>query len=417
MHNLPALAPDIPIAAAYAIFLASYLVFALGKFPGFKVDRPGAAIIGAVAMVAFRIVGPPQALGSIDFSTIVLLFSMMLIVANLHLVGFFEWNAEVVLRRLPPKYLLPAVIFTSGLLSAFFVNDIVCLVMVPFVLTLAKRMSLPPLPYLLAVATASNIGSVATITGNPQNMLIGSYSGIHYRDFLRHLGPVALGGLFLNWAVLYWVHGRKIRQAIPENGAIPVPPLDLSHLAKPLIVAIAVVAGFFAGVPPAMMAALGAAALLITRSVDPHKVYEQVDWGLLVFFVGLFIIVGGAERAGIVAQLLEGARHWNLQHIAVFTPVVAILGNIVSNVPAVMLLKSLVPGFANPHAAWLVLAMSSTLAGNLTITGSVANIIVVETAKDEVAISFWDYFRVGLPVTVLTLVLGAAWLSWVSRTV
>lgn len=190
MPQIPAAAlSDARIIAAYIIFLASYLVFALGKFPGFKIDRPGAAIIGAVAIVAARVVAPAQALHFIDFSTIVLLFSMMLIVGNLHLVGFFEWIAEVVLRRLRPARLLPAVVFTSGIFSAFFVNDIVCLVMVPFVLNITRRMNLPPLPYLLAVATASNIRSVATIAGNPQNMLIGSFSGIKYRDFLWHLGP------------------------------------------------------------------------------------------------------------------------------------------------------------------------------------------------------------------------------------
>lgn len=412
MQNLAALSPDLPVLAAYIIFLASYLVFALGKFPGLKIDRPGAAIIGAVGMVAFRIVRPAETLRFIDFSTVVLLFSMMLIVGNLHLVGFFEWNAAVVLRKLRPAYLLPAVIFTCGLLSAFFVNDIVCLVMVPFVLTVVRRMNLPPLPYLLAVATASNIGSVATITGNPQNMLIGSFSGIHYRDFLFHLGPIALVGLFLDWAVLHWVHEKKAGFLTSEDAHIPLPALDLSNLVKPVIIATGVVMGFFAGVPPAMMAALGAAILLITRTVDPHKVYEEVDWGLLVFFVGLFVIVGGAENAGIVAHLLNMARYGNLQNTAVFAAVVAVISNIVSNVPAVMLLKSLVPGLANPHTAWLVLAMASTLAGNLTITGSVANIIVVETAKNDVHIGFWDYFRVGLPITLLTLAFGTLWLAW-----
>lgn len=412
MQNLAALSPDLPVLAAYIIFLASYLVFALGKFPGLKIDRPGAAIIGAVGMVAFRIVRPAETLRFIDFSTVVLLFSMMLIVGNLHLVGFFEWNAAVVLRKLRPAYLLPAVIFTCGLLSAFFVNDIVCLVMVPFVLTVVRRMNLPPLPYLLAVATASNIGSVATITGNPQNMLIGSFSGIHYRDFLFHLGPIALVGLFLDWAVLHWVHEKKAGFLTSEDAHIPLPALDLSHLVKPVIIATGVVMGFFAGVPPAMMAALGAAILLITRTVDPHKVYEEVDWGLLVFFVGLFVIVGGAENAGIVAHLLNVAHYGNLQNTAVFAAVVAVISNIVSNVPAVMLLKSLVPGLANPHTAWLVLAMASTLAGNLTITGSVANIIVVETAKNDVHIGFWDYFRVGLPITLLTLAFGTLWLAW-----
>lgn len=412
MQNLAALSPDLPVLAAYIIFLASYLVFALGKFPGLKIDRPGAAIIGAVGMVAFRIVRPAETLRFIDFSTVVLLFSMMLIVGNLHLVGFFEWNAAVVLRKLRPVYLLPAVIFTCGLLSAFFVNDIVCLVMVPFVLTVVRRMNLPPLPYLLAVATASNIGSVATITGNPQNMLIGSFSGIHYRDFLFHLGPIALVGLFLDWAVLHWVHEKKAGFLTSEDAHIPLPALDLSNLVKPVIIATGVVMGFFAGVPPAMMAALGAAILLITRTVDPHKVYEEVDWGLLVFFVGLFVIVGGAENAGIVAHLLNVAHYGNLQNTAVFAAVVAVISNIVSNVPAVMLLKSLVPGLANPHTAWLVLAMASTLAGNLTITGSVANIIVVETAKNDVHIGFWDYFRVGLPITLLTLAFGTLWLAW-----
>src|SRR5581483_7414389 len=198
----PAAMSDARFAAAYTIFLASYLVFALGKLPGLKIDRPGAAIIGAVGMFAAGILHPGDSLHFIDFATLVLLFSMMLIVGNLHLVGFFEWNAQFVLRRLNPSYLLPAVIFTCGFLSAFFVNDIVCLVMVPFVLSITRRMRLPALPYLLAVATASNIGSVATITGNPQNMLVGSYSGIGYRDFLLRLGPVAIVGLLLDWLIL-----------------------------------------------------------------------------------------------------------------------------------------------------------------------------------------------------------------------
>ncbi len=405
--------PDARIAAAYVIFLASYLVFAIGKFPGLKIDRPGAAIIGAVAMIAFRVVRPSDALGFIDFSTLVLLFSMMLIVGNLRLVGFFEWNAEVVLQRLKPTHLLSAVIFTCGFLSAFLVNDIVCLVMVPFVLGITRRMRLQPLPYMLAVATASNIGSVATITGNPQNMLIGSFSGIRYYDFLFHLGPVAIIGLFLDWAVLHWIHMRKMELPPETEAKIPLPELDLSRLTKPVIVVTAVVIGFFLGVPPAMMAALGAAVLLITRTLEPRKLYQEVDWGLLVFFIGLFLIVGGAEEAGIVGKLLGMAEHWNLQRLSTFTVVVALLGNIVSNVPAVMLLKSLIPGFSNPHTAWLALAMASTLSGNLTITGSVANLIVVETAKPEMEIGFWDYFRVGLPITLATLLVGWAWLAWI----
>ena len=402
---------DLELVAAYAIFLGSYLVFAIGKFPGMKIDRPGAAIIGAVLMVAFRIIVPLDALRFIDFSTIVLLFSMMLIVAYLHLAGFFDWITHLVVTRLKPRHLLPTVILTSGVLSAFFVNDIICLVMVPFVLTATRRMGVKPLPYLLAVATASNIGSVATITGNPQNMLIGSFSGITYREFLWRLGPIALVGLLLDWLLIYLLLVR-FGARDPSVAQIPKEPTTVDHarLVKPGLVILLVIAGFFAGAPPALMAAFGAAIMLITRTRDPHLVYEEVDWGLLVFFVGLFIIVGGAEKAGITDHLLGFANHWNLHHPAGFTVVVAVLSNLVSNVPAVMLLKSVVPGFANPHTGWLVLAMASTLAGNLTITGSVANIIVVERAKAIAPISFWEYLQVGLPITVLTLAFGFVWL-------
>lgn len=411
-HFSPETLSEARVIAAYVIFVGSYLVFALGKFPGLKIDRPGAAIIGAVGMVAFRIVQPADTLRFIDFPTIVLLFAMMLIVGTLHLVGFFDWNAGMVLRRLKPSHLLPAVVFTSGVLSAFFVNDIMCLVMVPIVLSITRKLRLKPMPYLLAVATGSNIGSVASITGNPQNMLIGSFSGIGYRDFLLHLAPVALVGLFLDWMVLYWFYLRKERHEPKLQDGIPVPLIELSRLTKPAVVVTGVVIAFFAGVPPAMAAALGAAALLITRTLEPRKLYDEVDWGLLVFFVGLFLIVGGAENAGIVRGFLHVAEYWNLHQMGVFTVAVALLSNIVSNVPAVMLLKSMAPTFSNPHMAWLVLAMASTLAGNLTITGSVANIIVVESAKPDTKISFWDYFRVGLPITIMTLAVGWVWLAW-----
>ena len=197
------------IVIAWLIFLASYLVFAIGRLPGTKIDRPAMAVIGAVLMFAFGVLGPKQAIASVDFATLVLLFSMMLIVASLHLAGFFEWITRLAIEHLSAGQLLPGVIFISGILSAFLVNDIVCLVMAPLILGLCKRMGLKPVPYLLALATASNIGSTATITGNPQNILIGSISGISYRDFLVHLGPVAILGLFVDWALLHWIHLRN----------------------------------------------------------------------------------------------------------------------------------------------------------------------------------------------------------------
>ncbi len=401
------------IAAACIIFGISYVVFALGKLPGMKIDRPGMAIIGAVLMVAFGIVGANEALRLIDFSTLVLLFSMMVVVGSLHLSGFFNWITAEIVKRLKPRHLLPTIIFITGVLSAFFVNDIICLVMVPFAQITTRQMKLKPLPYLLAVATASNIGSVATITGNPQNMLIGSFSGLDYRYFLLRLGPVALIGLFLDWLLISWIFGRE--HTSPETESVTIEPIqiNLRDLRKPAIVVALVLAGFLGGVPPAMMAAIGAALMLITRTRNPRMVYDEVDWGLLVFFIGLFLIVGGAENAGLTHYLFAMANRFNLQNTAVLTVMTALLSNVVSNVPAVMVLKSLVPSFHDPRSGWLVLAMASTLAGNLTITGSVANLIVVERAKDEVHIGFWDYSRIGIPVTLLTLAVGWAWLRWV----
>jgi len=400
---------DARIVAAYAVFLGSYFVFALGKFPWMKIDRPGAAIIGAVLMVAFRVVGAAEALQSIDFATIVLLFSMMVIVAHLRLGGFFERIAEWIVARLRPHHLLPTVIFTCGVLSAFLVNDIVCLVMTPFVLHMARRLGVPPVPYLLAVATASNIGSVATITGNPQNILIGSLSGITYRDFLAHLGPIAVAGLFLDWALIHRLTSTRTRDRVAVAEVLSASEFQHAPMRpKPVVVLAIVLAGFLAGAPPAMVAALGAASLLITRTVEPRKVYAHIDWGLLVFFVGLFIIVAGAQRAGLTERLLEPIARWDLHRLAIFVPAVAVVSNLVSNVPAVMLLRGVIGSFPDPHAGWLALAMASTLAGNLTITGSIANIIVVERAAAEgVEIGFREYFRIGLPVTVATLVLGA----------
>ncbi len=403
---------ELTTIGTYSVFLASYIVFALGKFPGMKIDRPGAAIIGAVLMFMTGAVRADNALHLIHFGTVVLLFSMMLVVAYLHLAGFFDWVTDLVVTRLKPHHLLPTVVFLSGLLSAFFVNDIICLVMVPFVLKATRRIGVKPVPYLLGVATASNIGSTATITGNPQNILIGSFSGIHYRDFLLHLGPVALVGLFLDWLLLWLLYFRGRVHDVQTGPVVNEVQIDRASLLKAGLVAALVLAGFLAGFPPPLVAAAGAAILLITRTRDPHLVYEEVDWGLLVFFIGLFLIVGGAESAGLTERLLGFGERFNLQHLGVFTLVTTVLSNFVSNVPAVMLLKSLVSQFANPHAAWLTLAMASTLAGNLTITGSVANIIVVEKARKEAVITFVDYFRIGLPVTLLTLCFGWLWLSW-----
>ena len=411
-----AVSPEVHLLIAYAIFLSSYLVFAIGRFPGTQIDRPAAAVIGAALMFAFRVIGPAKGIRSIDYATIVLLAAMMLIVSSLHLAGFFEWIAGLVVKFVSPSHLLPGVIFTSGILSAFLVNDVVCLVMTPLLLNICRQFSKRPMPYLLALATASNIGSTATITGNPQNILIGSISGIGYRHFLSALAPVAVIGLFIDWLVLHWLYPNRAGGPIAakttptsfQSGGI-----DHRRLAFPLIILGLVLAGFLAGFSPALVAALGGALLLVRRSVHPEEIYEEIDWPLLVFFIGLFLIIGAAEQAGIAQQMLALAERMNLHKAWIFAGVVALLSNIVSNVPAVMLLKGLVPQFHNATQFWLLLAMASTLAGNLTVTGSIANIIVIEKARPEVEITFKDYLRAGVPVTLATLAVGVLWLRFV----
>jgi Na+/H+ antiporter NhaD/arsenite permease-like protein len=395
------------------IFLASYLVFAVGRFPGTRIDRPAAAVIGAAMMFAFRVLGPEQGLHSINYATVVLLFAMMVVVAGLHLAGFFEWVTDIFIAHVKPSLLLPVVIFTSGILSAFLVNDIVCLLMAPLVMQVSRQLSRRATPYLLALATASNIGSTAAITGNPQNILIGSVSHISYVDFLAHLGPVAVAGLFLDWAILHLIYFRAEIPVQPSSITEPTFVRSQSHLVFPATVTLAVLAGFLAGLPPALVAAVGAAVLLVHPRYPSKQVYKEVDWSLLVFFIGLFLIVGAAEQSGIAQQFVGTAERLNLHNRWIFSGVVVLFSNVVSNVPAVMLLKDLLPQFKDPHHFWLLLAMTSTLAGNLTITGSVANIIVVEKARAESPVSFAEYLKAGIPVTLATVIVGVIWLSYV----
>jgi Na+/H+ antiporter NhaD/arsenite permease-like protein len=302
-------------------------------------------------------------------------------------------------------------VFVSGFFSAFFVNDTMCLVLTPLVLDIARRLRRNPVPYLLAVAMAANIGSVATITGNPQNMMIGSFSGIGYREFTAALAPVAAAGLVALTALLALIYRRELRQEAAlaiEHQPVKV---DSVLLWKSLLVSAAMIAFFFAGWPVPEVALAAGALLLISRRVGPETVYREIDWPLLVMFVGLFIVVAGVERTALSADLLGLAARFRLDRTAVLSAWAAALSNIVSNVPAVLVFKPVAAHLPDPRHAWLVLAMSSTLAGNLTVLGSVANLIVVERARREAEISFWGYAKVGIPVTLVTLALGVVWLS------
>lgn len=379
-----------------------------------RVDRTGAAIIGAVLMVVTGAIGFDAAVQAVNFRTLVLLFGMMVLVAHLRLAGGLAALVRLVSSRVThPIALLLALVFVTGGLSALFVNDTICLVFTPIVVDIAEARRHRPLPYLLALATASNIGSVATVTGNPQNMLIGSVSGLSFRAFSAALGPVAIGGLALD-ALVIWLIFRRQLGTLAEPDALPPPetPLHPPVLIKAVIVAGAMLAGFLAGYDTALVSATGAAVLLVTRRVSPGKVYAAIDWDLLMLFGGLFVVVGGVEQAGIDKRLFNALAPLGLQSVAGLSAATAILGNAVSNLPAVMLLTHLVPDLPDPRRAWLALAMASTFAGNLTVLGSIANLIVVEGARRRgIHIGFWDYARVGIPVTIVTLAVGIWWLS------
>jgi Na+/H+ antiporter NhaD/arsenite permease-like protein len=397
--------------AAYFIFAATYVVLAAGRFPGLRIDRTGASIVGASLMVAFGVLSFPDALLAVDWPTIVLLLGMMIVVANLRLSGFFRASSAFVVRQAHgPKTLLAGIILVTGFFSAFFVNDTMCIVMTPLVLEVTLALGRNPVPYLLGVAMSSNAGSVATITGNPQNMLIGSLSHISYRLFIWKLAPVAVVSLVLTWVVLVAFHKAEFRGAAFAQ----VDPLKVRVNApllwKSLFVAVGMVVCFFAGWPVAQVAIVAGAMLLVTRRVKPEKVYHEIDWPLLALFAGLFIVVAGVERTSLDADLFQLASRYGLHRVPVLTFFAALLSNIVSNVPAVLLFRPVMPHLIDPARGWLTLAMATTLAGNFTILGSVANLIVVQRARREVKIGFWEYFRAGAVLTVLTLVFGAWWL-------
>jgi Na+/H+ antiporter NhaD/arsenite permease-like protein len=400
--------------SALTILVLTYVGVAAGRVPGPRLDRAGIAFLGGAAMIALGPLSLEEGFRAIDFDAIALLLGMMIVVAHLKVSGAFRALGSLAIDHAHAALaLLVAATLLTGVLSAFLVNDAICLVMTPIVLEVVRALRRNPIPYLLAVATASNCGSVATITGNPQNMAIGAASKIPYPAFAAALAPVAAFGLLAVVAVV----ALLFRKEFARNGGLKPHVregrMHKGQLVKASLVCVGLAVAFFAGVPPAEAAIIGSAILLFTRSIKPYRIYREIDGSLIMLFVGLFIVVAGAERALLTPERIALAKGAGLDvpwRLAVFT---AILSNIVSNVPAVLALRPFIPTFPDPHRAWLVVAMASTLAGNLTLIGSVANLIVAERARAEGApIGFWDYARVGMPLTLITLAAGTAWLTW-----
>jgi len=400
------------VIPALVIFAGTYLVLSIGRLPGFRVDRTGAAVIGAGLMIASGILTMDEAIRSVNFETLILLFGMMIVVANLRLSGFFATvSSFVVGHTRQPLALLAAIVFVSGSLSAFFVNDTMCLVLTPLVLDVASRLRRNPVPYLLATAMAANIGSAATITGNPQNMLIGTFSRIPYREFAAAMAPVAAAGLVLAFALIAAVYRGEFLSVPRIEVWRPRVHVHRALLWKSTGAAVAMIVLFFAGVPVPSVAFVAGAFLLVTRRVKPERIYREIDWSLLVLFAGLFVVIAGVEKAVLSGDLSRVVSRMHLDRTGVLTFWSAILSNLVSNVPAVLVFKPFVAKLSDPGHAWLTLAMSSTLAGNLTVLGSIANLIVIERARRTVEISVVEYMKVGVPLGILTLLLGGLFLS------
>ena len=395
------------------VFAVVYAGMVGGGLPFLQLDRTGIALLGAIALVAFEVVSPEAAAESVHLPTMVLLFSFMVISAHLQTSGFYGWVtgwiAELPLR---PPVLLAALMAAAAALSAIFSNDIICLAMAPILADAAARRGLAPIPFLLGLACAANVGSAATLIGNPQNMLIGSALKLPFGGyFLQAIGPVVVS-LAVTWAVVAW-QARGRWSAPPGSAPAPAehPRVNPWQTSKGLALTLLLLAVFLDGRWPREVAALTAAGLLLlSRKLHSQVKLGLVDWELLVLFFGLFVVNHAFEATGIPARFvsdLAGAGFDISRPAPLFLTIFG-LSNVVSNVPAVMLLLP----WANHPSAGPLLALVSTFAGNLLVVGSVANIIVVDAAAARgIRIGWRTHARVGVPVTLATLAVTALFLA------
>jgi Na+/H+ antiporter NhaD/arsenite permease-like protein len=400
------------IVTASIIFVITYIGIIFTRLPGINIDRPSASFFGAVAMIIFGVFTFDEAIRAIDFNTITLLIGMMIIITVLELDGFFAFiaNKTITLAK-NERRLLIIVIYTTGISSAFLVNDAVVLLYTPIVISICRNSKINPIPYLIAEILASNTGSAMTITGNPQNMLIGINSGISYSKFLLHLMPVSIiGMLIIYFAVkfLYPANFKQINPIDPQAGSYEYNYLSMKFSA-PIFMLVIVL--FFIngrlGLSIPVISLIGASLILILGKIKPSEVIKNIDWVLILFFATLFIVVGGIEKTGLIQHILD--RYTiapDLHGIGVIHVISLILSQIVSNVPYTILMIPILKS-SGSDIIWLSLASASTIAGNATIFGAMANIIVIESArKHGVSITFFEFLRAGVVVTALTLLLS-----------
>ena len=401
------------------IFLIVYLGMILGGLPFLQLDRTGVALLGAIALIGIDALSLDEAVAAIDLPTMILLFSFMVISAQMRLGGFYDWiTHRLAGLALRPASLLAVLVVITAALSAIFSNDIVCLAIAPVLIDACRRRQLAPLPFLLALAVAANIGSAATLIGNPQNMLIGQTLRLPFGAyFLKALLPVTVG-LFISWALIVRQVGGRWKEtggvanaaAAPGAGAEKL-PFDAWQTAKGLVIAGTLLVAFLvAPWPREHMALIGAGILLMSRRLHSRKMLGLVDWELLVLFMSLFVVNHALQRTGMPADAMAylAAAGVRLDQPGSLFMATFLLSNLVSNVPAVMLLLPAV----HHEIGGVLLALVSTLAGNLLIVGSIANIIVVDAAaRHGIAIDWKSHARVGVPVTVATLAVSGVYLA------
>ena len=402
-------------ATTVVIFLVVYAGMILGGLPLLQLDRTGIALLGAIALISINELSLEQAARSIHLPTLILLFSFMVLSAQMRLGGFYDWVTRW-LAWLPvqPATLLAALIGVIAVLSAVFSNDIVCLAVAPVLLAACRKRGLDPIPYLLGLACAANIGSAATLIGNPQNMLIGQTLRLSFAGYFATAAPVVGLGLAAAWGLIAWqARGRwtlpPSAQADGQPAAPPARevPLDVWQTVKGLTVAAALLLAFlFSDWPREHVALTGAGVLLMSRKLHSGEMLGLVDWALLILFIGLFVVNEALQQTGVASLVLAKLSSWGVHagEPGWLFALVLVLSNIVSNVPAVMLLLPV----ANQPGDGALLALVSTLSGNLFIVGNIANIIVVDAAaRHGVAIDWRRHARTGVPVTIITLALAA----------
>lgn len=398
------------------VFLLVYAGMMLGGLPRLRIERSGIALLGAIVLVASGRVSLEQAASYLDLPTLVLLFAMMVLSAQLRLGGFYGATAaRIASAQHAPTALLGGVVAIAGALAAVFTNDVIALAIAPVLLHSCRARGLSPLPFLLALAAATNVGSAATLIGNPQNILVGQALRLPFAVYSAvALIPTVLG-LAVVWAIIAAVHRTTLRAAgsAPAAPIAPDRPFNAWQSGKGLVLAGCVLVAFlFTDVPREGIALTAAGIVLLSRDFHSREMLGLVDWELLVLFVGLFVVNGALQDSGATAAAIARVSEAGVplaRADGLFLGV-AVLSNLVSNVPAVMLLLPIATNVLDGA----VLALSSTLAGNLLIVGSIANIIVVEQARREgVAIGWRAHARAGIPITLATLALAAIglWLA------